>query len=261
MGTPRASGDATLSSIEPSYKRGNESDLTYSLKWASWEWLYTHAACRCIGFEVKLEGPAGRVIDVVGVGPGNVIYAVEVKSSRADLFRDDHSGRDRQRLASLAPRVHDRTALAREILQRAAPGRRGVEGTEDGTSQDLQERRALEVYEQARADYDRMTRKEEAYKERLERFSIKFRDPRFLAVAEYHYLMAPAGLLQRHEIPPQWGLLDGTPSEVVPAPRKEVKKGSGIMANVMRAIARTNARSMMRHHGVTYRQGEARFPG
>ena len=247
---------------ETPFKRGNESRLTYDLKWAAWEWLYRFAACRCIGFEVKMEGPAGRVIDVVGVGPGNTTYAVEVKSSRSDLFRDDHSSRDRDRLAAQAPRVRDRTALAREILDLSTPNPEvGGEDPPPGSDMmDSHSRRAMEVHQQASADYERLSRKEEAYNERLERFSIKFRDPRFLAVAEYHYLMSPRGLLGRHEVPPRWGLLDDTPSEVVPAPHKEIRKNSGIMANVMRAIARANASSMMRQHGVTYREGEALFP-
>ena len=38
------------------FKRGNETPLTYSLKWAAWEWLYNFARCRSVGMEVKLEG-------------------------------------------------------------------------------------------------------------------------------------------------------------------------------------------------------------
>ena len=62
-------------SLDPArFKLGSESDLAYSLKWEAWEWLYSSARCRCIGFEVRLQGPWGTVVDVVGVGPGNAIY-------------------------------------------------------------------------------------------------------------------------------------------------------------------------------------------
>ena len=69
---------------EPSdvLKSSSETRLTYQLKWAAWKWLYMEAGCRSIGMEVKLEGPFGRVVDLVGVGKGNVVYIVEVKSSR-----------------------------------------------------------------------------------------------------------------------------------------------------------------------------------
>ena len=234
------------------YKRGNESDLTYGLKWAAWEWLYKCARCRSIGFEVKLEGPFGRTIDVVGVGPENTIYVVEVKASRADLFRDDHGPRDRAKLAGMAPTVEGRTELAAQILHQAS---------ERVEQEDPENWEGHEGYRLARADYERVSHQEMAYRRRLERYSGKFRDPRFGALGDFHYVMAPKRLIRRREVPPGWGLLDDSPSEVVQAPRKEVRKGSGIMSNVLRAIARANTTSMMRHHGVTFHEGEAVFPG
>ncbi len=108
-----------MTAVEGSFKRGNESQATYELKWAAWEWLYKCARCRSVGLEVALEGPAGRIIDLVGVGRGNVIYAIEVKTSRADLFRDDHGPGDRAKLGDLEPVVEGRTELAEEILRRA----------------------------------------------------------------------------------------------------------------------------------------------
>jgi hypothetical protein len=234
-----------------SFKRGNETDITYMLKWAAWEWLYREARCRSIGFEVKLEGPAGRVIDVVGVGPGNAIYVVEVKGSRSDLFRDDHSLKDKARLASQEPVVEGRRELVEHILQQAAEYARQVspDNWED-----------VSAYVEARSEYERVAQQEVSYRERLERYSIKFRDPRFLALADYHYIMAPRGLIRRHEVPPRWGMLDDTPASVVPAPHKEVRKNGGIISNILRAIARANTASMMRHHGVTFSEGEAVFP-
>ena len=235
-----------------SFKRGNESDLTYGLKWAAWEWLYVCTRCRCIGFEVRLEGPFGRVIDVAGVGPENTIYAIEVKVSRGDLFKDDHGLDDKAKLAAREPVVERRSGLAEEILQQAAEYAQRV---------DSHNWESVDTYRQAKADHERVTHQEEAYKQRLEKYSVKFRDPRFLALADYHYIMAPKSLIRRHEVPPRWGLLDDTPSEVVPAPHKDIRKNTGIVSNVLRAIARANTTSMMRHHGVTFQEGEAVFPG
>ena len=240
-----------------SFKRGNESDLTYGLKWATWEWLYRCTGCRCIGLEVKLKGPTGRTIDVVGVGPGNTIYVIEVKGSRADLFRDNHGPTDRAKLAAREPVVERRSELVEEILRRAA---------EHAQREDQSEKtwESLDIYRQARADYERVTHQERAYRQRLERYSVKFRDPRFLALADYHYIMAPRGLIRRliytKGVPPQWGLLDDTPAVVVPPPHKDIRKNTGIISNVLRAIARANTTSMMRHHGVTFHEGEAVFP-
>ena len=41
------------------FKLGSESELAYRLKWEAWEWLYCEARCRCIGLEVRLQGPWG----------------------------------------------------------------------------------------------------------------------------------------------------------------------------------------------------------
>ena len=48
-------------------KVGNESRMTYELKWKAFTSLYKSMGCKNIGFEVKLEGPNGRVADLVGV--------------------------------------------------------------------------------------------------------------------------------------------------------------------------------------------------
>ena len=233
------------------YKRGNESDRTYSLKWAAWEWLYSYGGCRSIGLEVKLEGPIGRSIDVVGVGPANVVYVVEVKASRADLFRDDHGPGDLAKLAAKAPSVEGRSELARQILDRAS---------EHARREDPDNWECTEPYRFAKREYERLSRQQEAYRRRLESYSIKFRDPRFGALGDFHYIMAPTRLIRRREVPPHWGLLDDIPSEAVPAPRKDMRRTSVTMSNVLRAIARANSTSMMRHREVTFEGGEALFP-
>lgn len=225
-------GDAASENNGHRYKLGSESELTYRLKWEAWEWLYREARCRCIGQEVRLQGPWGSVVDVVGVGPGNAIYVVEVKVSRSDFARDNHTDAD---IARLRGRVD---SLARRVELADAPGYRSLNG-----------------------DRNRLAQEAERLRERLAAVSTKFRDPRFLNVADCHYIMAPRGVVLAEMLPPQWGLLEPGPHEVVPAPVKNIRKNSGIMANVLRALARANATAMMRAHGVRFGQEGARFPG
>ena len=213
------------------FKLGSESEQTYRLKWAAWEWLYGAAGCRCIGFEVRLQGPWGSVVDVVGVGPGNAIYAVEVKVSRSDFARDNHTDADIARLHKQAD------LLARRIALADAPSYRSPAG-----------------------DRARLAQEQERLRERLDTISTKFHDPRFLGIADYHYVMAPRGVVLAEMLPPQWGLLAPTAREIVPAPAKPVRKSSGIMANALRAIARANATAMMRAHGVRWGEEGAEFP-
>ena len=213
------------------FKLGSESELTYRLKWEAWEWLYRAARCRCIGLEVRLQGPWGAVIDVVGVGPGNAIYAIEVKVSRSDFSRDNHTDADIDRMRRRA------NSLARRIELADTPGYRSLNG-----------------------DSDRLQQEAERLRERLATVSTKFHDPRFLGVAEYHYIMAPRGVVLAEMLPPDWGLLEPGPREVVAAPAKTVRKNGGIMANVLRAIGRANAAAMMRAHGVRFGADGAEFP-
>ena len=112
----------------------------------------------------------------------------------------------------------------------------------------------------ALADYERLRREEQTYRERVATYSIKFHDPRFLAIADYHYIMAPTGLVPAIQMPPQWGLLNDTPEVVISAPKKEVRKNAGIISNVLRSIARSGATSMMRAQGVLFTEDGAVFP-
>ncbi len=213
------------------FKLGSESEQTYRLKWAAWEWLYGVAGCRCLGLEVRLQGPWGSVVDVVGVGPNNVIYAVEVKVSRSDFARDNHTDADIARLRKRATALSRRIELA-DAACYCSPG-------------DDRERLALE---------------QERLRERLAAISTKFRNPRFLAIADYHYIMAPAGVVRAELLPPGWGLLAPGPAEIVAAPAKPIRKNVGIIANVLRAIARANAVSLMRAYGVRWDSEGAEFP-
>ena len=224
--------DATAVVPDPQrFKLGSESELTYRLKWEAWEWLYCVARCRCIGLEVRLQGPWGYVVDVVGVGPANVIYVVEVKVSRSDFARDNHTEADILRMRKRADSLARRIELARTPQYRNDAG-----------------------------DLDRLISEQERLKERLASVSTKFHDPRFLSIADYHYIMAPRGVVLAEDLPPCWGLLEPGPRTVVDAPLKSMRKNSGIMSNVLRAIARANSAAMMRAHGVRFSSEGARFP-
>lgn len=215
----------------PTFRLGSESEQTYRLKWAAWEWLYCVARCRCIGFEVRLQGPWGSVVDVVGVGPGNAIYVVEVKVSRSDFARDNHTDADIARLRQRA------AALSRRIALAESP-----------------------TYCDAGSDRARLAQERLRLNRRLESISTKFRNPRFLAIADYHYIMAPPGVVRAEVLPPGWGRLEPELREVVTAPAKAIRKNSGTIANVLRAIARANAVAMMRAHGVRWGPDGAEFP-
>ena len=234
------------------FKLASESELTYRLKWAAWEWLYNVAHCRTIGFEVRLHGPRGPIVDLVAVGRNNVVYAVEVKSSRSDFARDNNTDADierlRQRMGSLTRRI----ILAEQTLAQAAEFARGHAGDRWHD---------VPAYRVAESDRTRLTDELLRLRERLTTVSNKFHDPRFLAAAHYHYIMAPAGVVLAEMMPPQWGLLDPTPQEIVTAPGQTIRQNSGIMANVFRAIARSNSQSMMRAYGVRFGKDGAEFPG
>ena len=219
-------------------RRGNETELTHGLKWAAWRWLYEVAGCRVIGFEVRLEGPFGRIADVVGLGPGNRVFLLEVKSSRSDMQRDDHTPRDADKLAARGGPVAEAADLAAEILESAEMTAKDRLG--DGW-------RDSPAFQQARADHRRAVNRQRTHRGRLETFSTKFHDPAYLRTADYHYLMAPAGMLRPSEVPDQWGLLDADGNVVVDAPLKQVKR---VTAHVLRAIARAGTRDLMTACGV-----------
>ncbi|MBI4306286.1 MAG: hypothetical protein HY678_08195 [Chloroflexi bacterium] len=221
------------------FKRGNESLVTHRLKWAALEWLYREAGCRAIGFEVRLEGPAGRIADVVAVGPANRVYLIEVKSSRADLVRDDHTRRDLDRLERQVPVVDEAVSLTAGVLEAAAARAQQPDGRPDWQTD--------EAYRQALGDHSRVVRRGERLRERIATYSTKFHDPAYLRVAHCHYIMAPSGMLIPSELPPMWGLLDETPRLRFEAPVKQVREAT---AHVLRAIAKANTRDIMFARGL-----------
>ena len=237
---------AGVDSAPGAFRRGKESALTYDLKMAAWEWLYREAGCRVIGLEVKLEGPGGRIVDLAAVGPQNAFYIVEVKSSRSDFSRDDHTAGDFSELQGRERTVAGRTELAKGTLRQAV---------DYAKETDSEAWRAVPAFKQALADYRRVAAKEDSYHNRIATFSTKFHDPKFLGIADFHYLIAPKGVVNRSSIPPQWGLLDQTPAISLPAPRKEVPKNTGIVSNFLRSIGRSNTTSMMRYQGMAFTRG------
>ena len=230
------------------FHRASDNLTTYHLKWAAWEWLYSQAECRAIGFEVRLEGPGGRVVDVVGVGPDNRVYAIEVKASRGDKARDDNDSDDLARLAGRGPTMEDTVQFTGSVLEAAA---------EYATSSGVSDLESDPAYRQALANHNNRKKKRDNHARRVSSFSTKFRDPGFLRTAHCHYLMTPSGLMRRDELPPYWGLLDGTPKVVVEAPVKQVADAT---KHVLRNIAKSNSTAMMTEYGVIRAKGETAFP-
>lgn len=211
------------------FKNGNETELTYHLKWAAWKWLWEVAECRVIGFEVRLEGPFGRIADVVGVGPENHVFLIEVKSSRGDLQRDNNNERTRSKLIEKSRQLEQAHSLTLNVVDQARKN-----ASRNGASN------AVAV---AKADEERIAAKVESNKKRVESLSTKFHDPAYLRCADYHYLMAPHRLIRTTELPDQWGLLNDHSETVVDAPLKQVKR---VTQHVLRAIARANTRDLMK---------------
>ncbi len=232
----RSEADPTSDTPLTVLKSAGETDLTYNLKWAAWRWLYATAGCRAIGMEVRLEGPFGRVVDLVGVGKDNTVYIVEVKSSRADLKRDDKSESDRQRTLAELSALQDAANLTATVLNDTRQF--AVENVDSNS--DWREHPA---YVAAREEKEGIDERIAAKERSLMRFSTKFHDPSFLACADFHYIMAPSGLISRAELPPFWGLLNENSEMVVSAVRKQIRRNT---IHVLRAIAKANTRDVMK---------------
>ena len=72
-----------------------------------------------VGFEVRLEGPFGRIADVVGLGPENLVFLIEVKSSRADLRRDDNNEFTQKKLFQKARSLVEAVELTEVVLAKS----------------------------------------------------------------------------------------------------------------------------------------------
>jgi hypothetical protein len=211
------------------FKNGNETALTYALKWAAWKWLWEVAGCRLIAFEVRLEGPFGRIADVVGLGPENRVFLIEVKSSRSDLRRDDNNERTHKKLEQEAKSLDEAAVLTKSVLAEAR-----------ANSDSSRNSRALVV---AESDVQVVSKKSESTKKRMETLSTKFHDPAYLRCADYHYIMTPHRMIRTTELPDEWGLLNEHAETVAEAPSKQVKR---VTQHVLRAIVRANTRDLMK---------------
>ena len=214
------------------FKNGNETELTCSLKWAEWKWLSEVAECRVIGYEVRLEGPFDRIADVVGLGTENRVYLIEVKSSRADLSRDDNNERTQKKLRQKEKSLQAAAELTNSVLAAAK-----IAASANLTS-DLE--RAVAITE---SDATKITTKSASTKKRIETLSTKLHDPAYLRCADFHYIMAPDRMIRSTEVPDQWGLLNERAEVVIEAPQKQVKR---VTQHVLRAIARANTRDLMK---------------
>ena len=143
--------------VPGSFKRGNETQLTYDLKMAAWEWLYREAGCRVIGLEVRLEGPFGRIVDIAAVGPSNVFYIVEVKSTRSDFSKDNHTPGDLSALRRREIAFVGRTSMAKETLRQA------IHYAKQTRPDSWRE---VPAVKQAMIDYTRSTEKEQAFQKK-----------------------------------------------------------------------------------------------
>jgi hypothetical protein len=186
-----------------------ETELHKTLKKEACRWLY-RSGYRCIAAEVRLR-PLG-IIDAVGTGVfrpyHNYLYMqrnlpqvcfVECKASRADFLRDTTA--DGQMTLGLMERGRN--------LRSQGKKRRGAK------------LRAAE----------------------LRPFSTKIGLGKFAAclmqpMANLHYVLAPAGMLQKKELPARWGLLSYGPGGVSLIVRAEWQE-RGRIEFVESAIART----------------------
>lgn len=209
------------------FKLRSETDRTYALKWKAWEWLQGQG-CRHIGFEVRLAGPFGKVVDVAALGPGDIVYAVEVKQSLSDFQRDARGDGDLWRLRRQLEACQRRIELCREVVAQAEVYARREYG--DGWQ-------SAPVMTMAQTDLMRVHKEFESIQRRLTRFRLKFRDPAFLRAAHLHYIITSSGLVRPRMVVDPWGLLDESLAVRKAALLTDAKPN---VRYVLRAIGRAN---------------------
>ena len=158
---------------------------------------------------------------------------MEVKSTRSDASRDNHTHRDRERLLRKQALLRDSKSLTATLVSEVVSDARLRDPV--GWSDSSEVRLAL-------LEHDRADSQLRQNAERVDTLSTKFHDEAYLRLADYHYIMAPGGVIKPSELPPFWGLLDCTPSVRIEAPLKQVRK---VTANVLRSISRANTRDLM----------------
>ena len=163
-----------------------ETELHKTLKREACRWLF-RMGYRCIAAEVRLP-PLG-IVDAVGTGVfrpyHNYLYIprelpqvcfIECKASRGDFLRDQSN--DGQMMLCLMERNHNRRGKTRRAGGRGRSGR-------------ARRRRLLQAVG-------------------LGKFDACLMQP----MANLHYVLAPAGIVQRKDLPPRWGLLSYGPAGI-----------------------------------------------
>ena len=156
---------------------------------------------------------------------------IEVKSSRADLRRDDNNELAQKKLLQKAKSLDEAVELTEVVL---------AESRASDSSNKVGAARALAI---AESDVEVVAKKAESTRKRIDTLSTKFHDPAYLSCADYHYIMTPHRMIRTTELPEQWGLLNERAEMVVEAPLKQVKR---VTQHVLRAIGRTNTRYLMK---------------
>ncbi len=196
-----------------------ESDLHKTLKKEACRWLY-RTGYRCIAAEVRLK-PLG-IVDAVGTGVfakwHNYITApydlpqvcfVECKASRSDFLADQSED------GLLALAFTERKANTKRGATTPRPTALPWDGADPKMIRKLRRRPLRQCVG-------------------LGKFNACLAQP----FANIHYILAPAGMIQKKELPPRWGLLSFGPggiSVVVRAPWQECARAHLVES----AIART----------------------
>lgn len=178
-----------------------ETEMHKLLKREACRWLY-RMGYRCIAAEVRLAGLG--IVDAVGTG----------------LFRPNHN-------YLFVP-----TALHQTVFIECKASRADF-------LRDVSEEGQLSLALMERAGNRRRRKRRRVLSQRvgLGKFAACLAAP----MANLHYILAPAGMIQRRELPPRWGLLSYGPSGVHVVVRPDWQDGGGAsrVQLVEGAIART----------------------
>ncbi len=249
-------------------KQRSESRLHFEIKRAALLHLHARMGARLLGLEVRYRGPSfeAHVADVAGHADGAIVettvgprggirrrtlgrrddlIVVEVKASRSDFLRDASVTAEITRRIGLAAaemrRVEERLARDDPSLFRSrtlfeADGRWEFERSPD-------------------PERCRLESKLRRLEERLHR-GTKFEAMALERAFHRHYVAAPVDILDPSELPPGWGLLAFRPPRrldlVREAERSEVAPQA--RERVLREIARSGTRALLRLAGVRYRE-------
>jgi hypothetical protein len=173
---------------------------------------------------------------------------VEVKVSRGDLLRDNKNSRARKRLEAQTLALAEAEAFTATLLGR----------TELDTDTPMEPATGPDATALAEDVHSAVLKKLESSKSRLQRFSTKFHDPAYLRCADFHYIAAPHGLVWPSEMPPFWGLINDRSETLLEATPKQVRR---VTTHILRNIAKSNTRDLMKACGIEVRTQDGRDEG